>query len=231
MASQLSEAEERERGVNSRGRWNQLRSMGDAKNLLQYMFNHLGDARCELWEKEMEIKETKEQMKELVGLLRQSELRRKEIEKMLKLRDQTASITLATPPSGNSYKHIADEMNGPLSPIPVPAQKQLKYTPGVANSSVRELAAFMDQTRKMVPIGHLSMKKLALAGHGGKLWRWKRSHHQWLLQFKWKWQKPWRLSEWIKHSDETIMRARPRPRALPDSPTHGTGKCKGISAG
>lgn len=45
MASQLSEAEERERSVSSRGRWNQLRSMGDAKNLLQFMFNYLGDAR------------------------------------------------------------------------------------------------------------------------------------------------------------------------------------------
>lgn len=46
MASQLSEAEERERAFTNRGRWNQLRSMGDAKNLLQYMFNSLGDARC-----------------------------------------------------------------------------------------------------------------------------------------------------------------------------------------
>lgn len=64
----------------------------------------------------------------------------------------------------------------------------------------------------MVPVGPLSMKKLAVAGHAGKLWRWKRSHHQWLLQFKWKWQKPWKLSEWIRHSDETIMRARPRPQ-------------------
>ncbi|KAL0360918.1 UNVERIFIED_CONTAM: Kinesin-like protein KIN-4A [Sesamum radiatum] len=242
MASQLSEAEERERSVSSRGRWNQLRSMGDAKNLLQYMFNYLGDARCQLWEKETEIKEMKEQMKELVGLLRQSEVRRKEIEKELKLREQDVATGLATPPSvrvffvnvftdrvsfstpvltflalqGNSHKHIADDTSGPLSPIPVPAQKQLKYTAGIANGSVRESAVFMDQTRKMVPMGHLSMKKLALVGHGGKLWRWKRSHHQWLLQFKWKWQKPWRLSEWIRHSDETIMRARPRPQALPD---------------
>ena len=48
MASQLSEAEERERVFANRGRWNQLRSMGDAKNLLQYMFNSLGDARCSL---------------------------------------------------------------------------------------------------------------------------------------------------------------------------------------
>lgn len=45
MASQLSEAEERERGVISRGRWNQLRSMAEAKGLLQFMFNHLGDSR------------------------------------------------------------------------------------------------------------------------------------------------------------------------------------------
>lgn len=46
MASQLSEAEERERSLIGRGRWNQLRSMGDAKNLLQYMFNTTAEARC-----------------------------------------------------------------------------------------------------------------------------------------------------------------------------------------
>ncbi|KAL6572361.1 Kinesin-like protein KIN-4A [Orobanche minor] len=216
MASQLSEAEERERGVSSRGRWNQLRSMGDAKNLLQYMFNYLGDARCQLWEKEIEIKELKEQMKELVSLLRQSEVRRKEIERDIKSREQAVAAGLATPPSGCSFKHIADDMRGPFSPIPVPAQKQLKYTAGIANGSERESPAFMDHTRKMVPIGHLPMKKLAVVGHGGRLWRWKRSHQQWLLQFKWKWQKPWRLSELIRHSDEAIMRAaRPRPHALP----------------
>ncbi|KAL0314906.1 UNVERIFIED_CONTAM: Kinesin-like protein KIN-4A [Sesamum angustifolium] len=155
MASQLSEAEERERSVSSRGRWNQLRSMGDAKT-------------C----------------------------------------SSICSIILAM--QGKLTKHIADDTSGPLSPIPVPAQKQLKYTAGIANGSVRESTVFMDQTRKV-------NEELALVvGHGGKLWRWKRSHHQWLLQFKWKWQKPWRLSEWIRHSDETIMRARPRPQALPD---------------
>ncbi|CAI9757911.1 unnamed protein product [Fraxinus pennsylvanica] len=216
MASQLSEAEERDRAFNSRGRWNQLRSMGDAKNLLQYMFNSLGDTRCQLWGKEIEIKEMKEQLKELVGLLRQSEIRRKEVEKELKLREQAVGIALASTPPDNSHKHVADDMGSPLSPILVPAQKQLKYTEGIVNGSIRESAAFMDQTRKMVPIGQLSMKKLALVGHGGKLWRWKRSHHQWLLQFKWKWQKPWRLSELIRHSDETIMRGKPRPQSLPD---------------
>lgn len=69
---------------------------------------------------------------------------------------------------------------------------------------------------QMIPMGQLSMKKMAAVGQAGKLWRWKRSHHQWILQFKWKWQKPWRLSEWIRHSDETIIKARPRPQPLPD---------------
>lgn len=216
MASQLSEAEERERAFTGRGRWNQLRSMGDAKNLLQYMFNVAADARCQLWEKEIEIKEIKEQMNELVGLLRHSEIRRKEIEKQQKLREQAVAIALATSASGNSHgsmKHSADDSSGPLSPMTVPAQKQLKYTAGIANGPRGTAAVFANQQRKMIAIGELSMgKKLAVVGQAGKLWRWKRSHHQWLLQFKWKWQKPWRLSEWIRHSDETIMRSRPRPR-------------------
>ncbi|XP_061343138.1 kinesin-like protein KIN-4A isoform X2 [Gastrolobium bilobum] len=216
MASQLSEAEERERAFTNRGRWNQLRSMGEAKNLLQYMFNSVADARCNLWEKDMEIREIKDQIKELVGLLRQSEMKRKEVEKELKVREQDAATALATPASGNSpnsLKHYED-MKG--SPVSVPVPKQLKYAPGVANGLVRESAAFVDQGRRMIPIGQLSMKKLAIVGQAsGKLWRWKRSHHQWLLQFKWKWQKPWRLSELIRHSDETIMRARPRSQALP----------------
>ncbi|XP_019156476.1 PREDICTED: kinesin-like protein KIN-4A [Ipomoea nil] len=203
MASQLSEAEEREQAFSNRGRWNQLRSMGDAKNLLQHMFNSLADTRCQMWEKELEIKEMKEQMKQLIGVLQQSEIKRKEIEKELKY-------------LGNSNKHSDDGLSVPLSPVSVPAQKQLKYTAGIVNASVKESAAFVDQARKMVPMGQLSMKKLTMVGQGGRLWRWKRSHHQWLLQFKWKWQKPWRLSELIRHSDETIMRGKPHARTLPD---------------
>ncbi|KAK4796179.1 hypothetical protein SAY86_028505 [Trapa natans] len=217
MASQLSEAEERERSFTNQGRWNNLRSMGDAKSLLQYMLTSLADARCQTWEKDMETKEMKEQLRELVGLLRQSDMRRKEVEKEMKLREQEIAVALASSPMGNSHnslKHSADDMNVPLSPMSVPAQKQLKYTPGIANVSAGELAAFVDHTRKMVPMGQLSMKKMATVGQAGKLWRWKRSHHQWILQFKWKWQKPWRLSEWIRHSDETIIKAKPRPQPL-----------------
>ncbi|KAL8141125.1 hypothetical protein V2J09_007146 [Rumex salicifolius] len=219
MASQLSEAEERERAFSSRGRWNQLRSMGDARSLMQYMFNSLAEARCQLCENEKECKEMEEQLKELVGMLRQSETRRKEVEKELNKKEQAIAMALTTSPPGNSQgslKHLADDTSDPLSPISAPAHKQLKYTPGVANGSIRESAAFID-SRKLVPIGEVSMKKLAtVGGNAGKLWRWKRSHHQWLVQFKWKWQKPWRLSEWIKHCDETAMRPRPRTHALTD---------------
>ncbi|PKU62954.1 kinesin-like protein KIN-4A [Dendrobium catenatum] len=214
MASQLSEAEERERAFTSRGRWNQLRSMGEAKNLLQYMFNVAADARCQLRDKEIEMKELKEELNELVGILRQSESRRKELEKQLKLKEQTVSLEMANTPLSNSngsLKHSADETNTPASPIPAPAQKQLKYTPGIANGRGRETATFSNQPLKMVPLGQASIgKKIAVASQVGKLWRWKRSHHRWLIQFKWKWQKPWRLSELIRHSDETIVRTKPR---------------------
>ncbi|KAG6470784.1 hypothetical protein ZIOFF_071864 [Zingiber officinale] len=217
MASQLSEAEERERSYTGHGRWNQLRSMGEAKSLLHYVFNVAADARCKLREKEIDIKELKEQLNELVSLLRLSEARRKEMEKQQKMREQAVAVPLTTSPSANSngsLKHSADDTGTPLSPIAVPAQKQLKYTAGIANSPNKAASSFDKQPLKMVPIGHLPVgKKLAITGHGGKLWRWKRSHHQWLLQFKWKWQKPWKLSEWIRRSDETIMRA--RPRSLP----------------
>ncbi|XP_028764119.1 kinesin-like protein KIN-4A isoform X2 [Neltuma alba] len=206
MASQLSDAEERERTLNNRGRWNQCRSIGDAKNMLQYLFNAAVEARCQLWEKNMELKDMKEQLNELVMLLQQSEIQRKDLLKEQKMREQTVAIALSTSASANSrsLKHFADELSGPLSPMSFHAPKQLKFTSGIVNGSVRGSAAFLDETRK------LSTKKLAAVGHAGKLWRWKRSHHQWLLQFKWKWQKPWKLSEWIKHSDETIMRSRPR---------------------
>jgi hypothetical protein len=48
----------------------------------------------------MEIREMKDQIKELVGLLRQSEMKRKEAEKESKVREQAAgTTTLATPAS------------------------------------------------------------------------------------------------------------------------------------
>lgn len=45
MASQLSEAEERERVFSGKGRWNQVRSLADAKNLMNYLFNLASSSR------------------------------------------------------------------------------------------------------------------------------------------------------------------------------------------
>ncbi|VAI16550.1 unnamed protein product [Triticum turgidum subsp. durum] len=155
MASQLSEAEERERTFSGRGRWNQLRSMGEAKSLLQYIFSVAADARCEVREKEIEIKEMKEQMTEmkeqmteLVGILRHSESRRRELEKQSKQKEQTAPMATTPPGSVNgSAKHTADDSNTPLSPVAVPAQKQLKYSAGIVNSPSKGVAASNKQLK------------------------------------------------------------------------------------
>lgn len=55
---------------------------------------------------------------------------------------------------------------------------------------------------QMIPIENMSMKKLALCEQKGKISRWRRSHDEWLLQFKWRWQKPWKLSHLIRTSDQ-----------------------------
>ncbi|KAG7560303.1 P-loop containing nucleoside triphosphate hydrolase [Arabidopsis thaliana x Arabidopsis arenosa] len=206
MASQLSEAEEREHSVHAKTRWNHVQSMTDAKYLLQYVFDSTAEARCKVWEKDKDIKEKKEQLNDLLCLLQLTEVQNREILKEKKTREQTVSIALASSSSSysgssrSSSKHYGDNnASEPSSPSSYHrATKHLKYAgPGIVNISVRESEALLEETRKMK-----AMKKM---GQSGKLWKWKRSHHQWLLQFKWKWQKPWKLSEWIKQNDETTM--------------------------
>lgn len=45
MASQLSEAEERERIFSGKGRWNHVRSLADAKNIMNHLFNLASSSR------------------------------------------------------------------------------------------------------------------------------------------------------------------------------------------
>ena len=45
MASQLSEAEERERVLNGKGRWYHVRSLPEAKNIMNYLFQIVSSAR------------------------------------------------------------------------------------------------------------------------------------------------------------------------------------------
>ncbi|KAI4321438.1 hypothetical protein MLD38_034819 [Melastoma candidum] len=57
MASQLSEAEEREKGFSGRGRWNQVRSLSDAKNLMNHLFNVACSSRCLLSKLQCDIRQ------------------------------------------------------------------------------------------------------------------------------------------------------------------------------
>lgn len=45
MASQLSEAEERERLFSGKGRWHHVRSLPEAKNIMNYLFQLVSSAR------------------------------------------------------------------------------------------------------------------------------------------------------------------------------------------
>lgn len=86
MASQLSEAEERERGFSGRGRWNQIRSLADAKNIMNYLFNLASSSRCMVRDKEvayrekdLEIRDLKEKVVKLSSYVRQLEMQKTEL--------------------------------------------------------------------------------------------------------------------------------------------------------
>jgi len=78
--------------------------------LLKLMYEML-NYRCQMWEKDMEIREMKDQIRELVGLLRQSEIKRKEVEKELKVRELDDATTLAKPVSVRSRLKIQKKIN------------------------------------------------------------------------------------------------------------------------
>ncbi|CAI8599148.1 unnamed protein product [Vicia faba] len=107
MASQLSEAEESERGFSGKGRWNHVRSLADAKNLMNYLFNIASSSRCSLRDKEvicrekdMEIRELKEKLVRLSYSLRQLEMINAELTHKLKL--QSAALQRYSEYPGNS---------------------------------------------------------------------------------------------------------------------------------
>ncbi|XP_062164836.1 kinesin-like protein KIN-4C [Alnus glutinosa] len=86
MASQLSEAEERERIFSGRGRWNQIRSLADAKNIMNYLFNLASSSRCSVRDKEVasrekdsEIRDLKEKVVKLSSYARQVEMQKAEL--------------------------------------------------------------------------------------------------------------------------------------------------------
>lgn len=86
MASQLSEAEERERTFSGRGRWNQVRSLADAKNIMNFLFNLASSSRCQQRDREVECREKDAEIRELkekvVNLVRQLELQKNELRQL-----------------------------------------------------------------------------------------------------------------------------------------------------
>ncbi|KAK6792542.1 hypothetical protein RDI58_011623 [Solanum bulbocastanum] len=86
MASQLSEAEERERTFSGRGRWNQVRSLADAKNIMNFLFNLASSSRCQLRDREVECRakdaEIRELKEKLVNFVRQLELQKSELRQL-----------------------------------------------------------------------------------------------------------------------------------------------------
>ncbi|KAF5192769.1 Kinesin, partial [Thalictrum thalictroides] len=102
MASQLSEAEERERVFSGKGRWNQVRSLPEAKSIMNYLFNLVSSSRCLLRDKELDcrekdtvIKELKEKIVRLTSLVRKLEAQKEEFlhqEKLRKLISKKQSI-------------------------------------------------------------------------------------------------------------------------------------------
>ncbi|KAG8059471.1 hypothetical protein GUJ93_ZPchr0002g26634 [Zizania palustris] len=86
MASQLSEAEERERAFSGRGRWNHVRSLSDAKNTMNYLFQLASSSRCQQHDKEVMcrdkdhvIGELKKKVVALNGRNRQLEIQVKDL--------------------------------------------------------------------------------------------------------------------------------------------------------
>ncbi|KAG8369179.1 hypothetical protein BUALT_Bualt15G0124300 [Buddleja alternifolia] len=114
MLSQLSEAEERERAFSGRGRWNQVRSLAEAKNIMNFLFNLAASSRCQLRDKEVDSREKDSEIRDLkekvVNLVRQLELQKAEFkrrENLMKLALERQSIKIREG-SVNSEGHAYD---------------------------------------------------------------------------------------------------------------------------
>ncbi|KAJ0694686.1 putative plus-end-directed kinesin ATPase [Helianthus annuus] len=214
LSSQIQEAG-RGHDPASAGRWKALHSLGDAKELLQHLFSIAIEARRRLLEKEYEAKDRHAGSTQTASIQKSSSLtnKLKEIEErgVKTARDKMPSkrskglelqpLTIGSAPlkgrATTSLDIFADM--GLESPLPFPESRQLDSKAGICN---RPLKVAFKQTQKMIPMAHVSMKKLPLGEQKGKISRWRRSHDEWLIQFKWKWQKPWKLSNLIKTSDQ-----------------------------
>ncbi|CAN1825915.1 Kinesin-like protein KIN-4C [Linum perenne] len=99
MASQLSEAEESGKGFSGRGRWNHVKSLVDAKNLMNHLFNLASSSRCMLRDKEVdcrekdsEIRDLKGKIVNLSGFVRHLEKQKAELIHQVKIQVQSSAL-------------------------------------------------------------------------------------------------------------------------------------------
>ncbi|KAL6504271.1 hypothetical protein OROGR_026194 [Orobanche gracilis] len=119
MASQLSEAEERERAFSGRGRWNQVRSLAEAKNIMNFLFNVASSSRCQLRDREVDCREKDSEIRDLkekvVNLIRQLEIKKAEVSRQenlvklaLKRRSKELKVGSETSAANNNDGHVYD---------------------------------------------------------------------------------------------------------------------------
>ncbi|KAA8538181.1 hypothetical protein F0562_027789 [Nyssa sinensis] len=115
MGSQLSEAEERERAFSGRGRWSQVRSLAEAKNIMNYLFNLASSSRCSLRDKEVDCREKHSEIKDLKGkivnLVRQLEMQKAELIRQENLQ-KLSSKKHSAGKTANSGSFILNTMEG-----------------------------------------------------------------------------------------------------------------------
>ncbi|CAL9761234.1 unnamed protein product [Musa acuminata subsp. burmannicoides] len=139
MASQLSEAEERERVFSGRGRWNQVRSLAEAKNLMNYLFNLASSSRCHLHDKEVKCREKDSEITELKNKLVALNISKRQLEEQLmEARNQNLQRLTAKrrneDPAGSSGTDICVyEEDGPSNAMHKDPRETQCYSQGVDN--------------------------------------------------------------------------------------------------
>ncbi|KAL9229220.1 hypothetical protein vseg_004708 [Gypsophila vaccaria] len=110
MASQLSEAEERERVFSGRGRWNQVRSLAEAKILMNHLFDMASSSRCMIRdreidgrEKDSEIKDLKEKVVKLNSLARKLEKQNADLEHQMQQKNAVRPYDLRQGPRMSGF--------------------------------------------------------------------------------------------------------------------------------
>ncbi|CAD6242439.1 unnamed protein product [Miscanthus lutarioriparius] len=126
MASQLSEAEERERVLNGKGRWYHVRSLPEAKNIMNYLFQIVSSARCQVLDKEVicnEKEHTISELKEKVVVLN-SGIRQLETQ-LMDLRSQNTQLFTAL---NNAKKSARSNGTGFVQRKSVPSSQHFGFS-------------------------------------------------------------------------------------------------------